>query len=70
MSEVLKDYTPTQLLALINDAKKDQEQKKAEILTLLDEIKVVENNINKGLDELSSIETRYVKLMEELTSRK
>lgn len=65
----LKEYTETELLKLINDAKRDQEEKKSEIVELLDELKNVEDRLNGKLEKLDTIEQRYVTLMQELVSR-
>lgn len=66
---VLKDYSKIELLRFINDTKKNHEEKKEEIYNIIDEIEKFDNYLNAKLAELDSIETRYVRLMEEYNKR-
>jgi hypothetical protein len=72
----LKEYTNTQLLKLINDAKADHDAKKTLIKThlatnreLFHKAMEAEETINSELKELEEIENKYVRLMEELSNR-
>lgn len=66
---VLKDYSKIELLRFINDTKKNHEEKKEEIYNIIDEIEKFDKYLNAKLAELDSIETRYVRLMEEYNER-
>lgn len=66
---VLKDYSKIELLRFINDTKKNHEEKKQEIYNIIDEIEKFDKHLNAKLAELDSIETRYVRLMEEYNER-
>ena len=65
----LSEYTPTQLLKMINDSKVKHECMKKEILEFTDEVETLEMKINVRLDVLSKIEQQYVELIEELNNR-
>jgi hypothetical protein len=67
--EDFKNYTPTELLKMINDSKAEHEKIKQEIIDYtyqLDELEVVVNN---KINELTAVEKLYIDLIEELTNR-
>lgn len=66
----LKDYSETQLLKFINDAEKDHNDKKKDIIIILDEFNEVKDRLNAEVDKLDLIEKRYVTLIGEYNERK
>lgn len=67
--EGFSEYTPTELLKMINDSKAEHEKIKQEIIDYtyqLDELEVVVNN---KINELTAVEKLYIDLIEELTNR-
>ena len=63
-----KELTPTEIHVLVNRSIEKQEQKKTEILQLLDEIDVLGDKVNMKQDELKKIESEYVGLMEKMVN--
>ena len=67
--ENLSGYTPTQLLKMINDAKKMHDALKQEIVDYTFRVDELEKIINNKLNELTEIEKNYVALIEEMEKR-
>lgn len=67
--ENLSGYTPTQLLKMINDAKKMHDALKQEIVDYTFQVDELEKIINNKLNELTEIEKNYVALIEEMEKR-
>lgn len=67
--EELRKHTPTELLKMINDTKRHHETLKQEIIDLTYEVEVIEEKINVKLDLLTTEETIYVQLVEEINNR-
>ena len=66
----LNIYTPTELLNLINEKQKKHEIIKSKMLSILDQIGEKEIEFNSLKDELELEEKKYIKLINELQSRK
>lgn len=67
--EDLSKYTPTELLVMINDLKKNHEEIKKEIVDntyIIDELEI---KINTLISKLTEAEVNYVALIEELNNR-
>ena len=67
--ENLVNYTPTELLKLINDAKASHDQLKQEIIDHTFEIDEIERLINTKINQLDEIEKKYIALIEEMNNR-
>jgi membrane-bound ClpP family serine protease len=67
--EELSNYSPTELLKLINDSKTKHESLKKEIIDDTFKVDELEKTINEKLNDLTVIEQNYVKLIEELNNR-
>jgi len=67
--ENLSEYTPTELLRMINKTKIDHDHIKQEIVDNTYRIDELEKTINDKIDELSNIEKNYIELIEELNNR-
>jgi septal ring factor EnvC (AmiA/AmiB activator) len=74
--EILTGHTPTQLLKMINDVKKEHDSLKQEIIAHTYEAdehekrgKELEFTINAKIDKLSELEKYYVALIEELENK-
>lgn len=67
--EILKDKTPTELLKLANDLKKQHEKIKKEILDKSELLENIEKEINGLIDHLTDLEKQYVAIVEEIDRR-
>ena len=67
--ENLVNYTPTELLKLINVAKASHDQLKQEIIDHTFEIDEIERLINTKINQLDEIEKKYIALIEEMNNR-
>ena len=67
--ENLSEYTPTQLLKMINDAKEKHDALKNEIIGYTYQVDELENLINTKLNEFNEVEKNYIELIEELNKR-
>lgn len=55
-----------EILKRVNDADAKHKQLKQEVYNLLEQLKVLENEINNKLAEIDQVETEYVNLMGKL----
>ena len=62
------NYTPTELLKMINDCKIKHETLKQEIIGFVDEVETLEMKINARIDVLTKSEREYVELIEKLNN--
>jgi len=67
--ENLSEYTPTQLLKMINDLKLKHDTLKQEIISHTFEVDELEKTINQKLAILTESEKNYVALIEEMEKR-
>jgi hypothetical protein len=67
--EDLSKYTPIELNKMINDANVEHERIKEVIINHTFEIDELEIKINAKIEELTSVEKKYVELIEELNNR-
>ena len=67
--ENLTKYTPTELLKLINDTKKNHDSLKQEIIDYTYQFDELEKTINNKINELSNAEKYYILLIEEMEKR-
>jgi len=67
--EDLTQYTPTQLLKMVNDTNTKHEQLKAEVITHTFEIDGLEVLINNKLKLIAELEKNYIDLIEEMNNR-
>ncbi len=67
--ENLSEYTPTELLKMINDIKKKHDTLKQEIVDHTFQVDELEKIINNKLNELAEAEKNYVALIEEMEKR-
>jgi len=65
----LNKCTPTELLKQLNDTKAEHNKLKEEIIQLTNEFDEIEKKINDKIDILSTVELKYVELIEELNNR-
>ena len=70
------NYTPTELLKMINDSKNEHEWLKQEIIDQTIELDNLEKNINEKIEyinnriqSMSDVEKKYIILIEELNNR-
>jgi len=62
------NYTPTELLKMINDSKAKHDTIKQEIIDHTYQVDELENIINNKINELTKIEKNYVELIEKLNN--
>jgi len=62
------NYTPTELLKMINDSKAKHDTIKQEIIDHTYQVDELENIINNKINELTEIEKNYVELIEKLNN--
>lgn len=67
--EDLSKHTPTELLKMINDTKVEHDILKDNIAADTKQIDDITAVINEKLDQLTIIEKKYVRLIEELNNR-
>lgn len=67
--ENLSGYTPTQLLKMINDVKKEHDILKQEIINHTFEVDELEKKINEKIIKLTESEKNYIALIEEMEKR-
>lgn len=67
--ENLKNLTPTELLKLINDIKKEHENIKKYIIDKTYIIDEIEKEINEKIKQLETLEEKYVSIVEEIDNR-
>jgi len=65
----LSQYTPTELLKIINDTKIEHEKVKGEIIVDTHRLDDVEKSLHKNIDLLTDLEKKYVLLIEEMEKR-
>lgn len=61
--ENYKKLTPIELNKIINDVKKQHDDKKIEINNKLNEVDEMEKSINENIKELGELESKYVELI-------
>ena len=67
--ENLDQYTPTELLKMINDINKIHDRIKAEIIGHTIDVDNLEIVINNKLSLLEELEKKYIELIEEIDKR-
>lgn len=65
----LSKETPTALLKMGNDTKEEHDRLKQEIVELTYEVDELEKKINQKLEQLSTVEKKYVAIVEEINNR-
>lgn len=66
----LSKHTPTELLKILNDTKKDHESLKDKVIQDTEKIDEIEKEINLNLKKITDLEKLYVQIIEELDKRK
>ena len=66
----LTEYTPTELLKLINDTKAEHEKLKGKIKEDTFALDELEKSLNEKIDKLTELERLYVSIIEEFEKRK
>lgn len=66
---MFSQYTPTELLKLVNDTNTEHSRIKNDILLLADNLDEIQNQINVKINELNDVENLYKLLAEELNNR-
>ncbi|MFW6219883.1 MAG: hypothetical protein ACOC33_03505 [bacterium] len=66
----LSKHTPTELLKILNDTKKDHESLKDKVIQDTEKIDEIEKEINLNLEKITDLEKLYVQIIEELDKRK
>lgn len=66
----LSKLTPTELLKILNDTKKDHESLKDKVIQDTEKIDEIEKEINLNLKKITDLEKLYVQIIEELDKRK
>ena len=67
--ENLKQYTPIELLNILNKIKKEHDNLKIEIVENTNQIDILDNKINTDLEYLSELEKQYIEIIEEINNR-
>lgn len=70
--ESFNKYNEMTLIELnkeLNDLKSNHEEIKLNILSGLDQIKLIEENINENVDKLRENEDQYIIIIDEINSR-
>ncbi len=67
--ENLKQYTPIELLKILNDLKLDHEKIKLEIIESTNQVDLLEEKINTSLSILKELEENYIEIIEEINNR-
>jgi hypothetical protein len=66
---MFSNYTPTELLKLVNDTNAEHSRVKNDILLLADNLDEIQTQINNKINELNDIENLYKLLAEEMNKR-
>jgi len=67
--ENLKEYTPIELLKILNDIKSEHDKLKVSIVEDTNQVDVLEQKINNELLLLSELENNYIEIIEEINNR-
>ncbi len=67
--ENLKQYTPIELLNILNKIKKEHDNLKTEIVENTNQIDILDNKINIDLELLTELEKQYIEIIEEINNR-
>lgn len=67
--ENLEQYTPIELLKILNDVKSEHDKLKIEILDNTNQVDMLDKKINDDLILLGELEKNYIELIEEINNR-
>ena len=67
--ENLEQYTPIELLKILNDVKSEHDKLKIEILDNTNQVDMLDKKINDDLILLGELEKNYIELNEEINNR-
>lgn len=67
--ENLEQYTPIELLNILNKIKAEHDNLKTEIVENTNQIDVLDHKINTDLQLLTELEKEYIKIIEEINNR-
>ena len=65
----LKEYTPIELLNILNKIKGEHDNLKTEIIENTNQIDILDQKINSDLLLLAELEKSYIEIIEEINNR-
>jgi hypothetical protein len=67
--EDLKQYTPIELLKMVNDLKLKHDNLKNNVIEDTNQVDILDQKINQALSLLIEIEQEYIEIIEEINNR-